>query len=96
MLKPGSEAFNNALLNATTNPISEGGAAIIDQSKANSVEFNYNLGDLVPTFDLSIGGSYRDYTFSDQMVPYLQIMILLSNLMKSHFILRLKNYLKEL
>ncbi len=61
MLKPGSEAFNNALLNATTNPISEGGAAILDQSKANSVEFNYNLGDLVPTFDLSIGGSVREY-----------------------------------
>ena len=61
MLKPGSEAFNNALFNATTNPISQGGAAIIDQSKANSIEFNYNLGDLVPTFDLAIGGSVREY-----------------------------------
>ena len=61
MLKPGSEAFNNALFNATTNTISQGGAAILDQSKANSVEFNYNLGDLVPTFDLAIGGSVREY-----------------------------------
>ena len=61
MLQPGSEAFNNAIYNATTTPISQGGAAIIDQSKANSVEFNYNLGDLVPTFDLAIGGSVREY-----------------------------------
>ena len=61
MLQPGSEAFKNAIYNATTTPISQGGAAIIDQSKANSVEFNYNLGDLVPTFDLAIGGSVREY-----------------------------------
>ena len=61
MLKPGSEAFNNALYNATTTPIGEGGAAIIDQSKANSVEVNYNLGDLVPSFDLTVGGAYRNY-----------------------------------
>jgi outer membrane receptor protein involved in Fe transport len=61
MLQPGSEAFNNAIYNATTTPISQGGAAIIDKSKANSVEFNYNLGDLVPTFDLAIGGSVREY-----------------------------------
>ncbi len=61
MLQPGSEAFNNAIYNATTTPISQGGAAIIDQSKANSIEFNYNLGDLVPTFDLAIGGSVREY-----------------------------------
>ena len=61
MLQPGSEAFNNALYNATTTPIGEGGAQIADQSKANSFEFNYNLGDLVPTFDLAIGGSVREY-----------------------------------
>ncbi len=61
MLKPGSEAFNNALYNATTTPIGSGGAAIIDQSKANSVEVNYNLGDLVPSFDLTVGGAYRNY-----------------------------------
>ena len=61
MLKPGSEAFNNALYNATTTPIGQGGAQIADQSKANSFEFNYNLGDLVPTFDLAIGGSVREY-----------------------------------
>ncbi len=61
MLQPGSEAFNNALYNATTTPIGQGGAQIADQSKANSFEFNYNLGDLVPTFDLAIGGSVREY-----------------------------------
>ena len=61
MLQPGSEAFNNALYNATTTPIGQGGAQIADQSKSNSVEFSYNLGDLVPTFDLSIGGSVREY-----------------------------------
>jgi len=61
MLQPGSEAFNNAIYNATTTPIGQGGAQIADQSKANSIEFNYNLGDLVPTFDLAIGGSVREY-----------------------------------
>ncbi len=66
MLQPGSEAFNNALYNATTTPIGQGGAQIADQSKANSVEFNYNLGDLVPTFDLSIGGSVREYVLRSE------------------------------
>ena len=66
MLQPGSEAFNNALYNATTTPIGQGGAQIADQSKANSVEFSYNLGDLVPTFDLSIGGSVREYVLRSE------------------------------
>ena len=61
MLVPGSDAFNQAYYNSTTTPIANGGAAIIDNSKANSFEFNYNLGDLVPAFDLTVGAQYRDY-----------------------------------
>ena len=61
MLVPGSDAFKQAYYNSTTTPIANGGAAIIDNSKANSFEFNYNLGDLVPAFDLTVGAQYRDY-----------------------------------
>ena len=61
MLKPGSDAFNQAYYNITTTPIANGGAAIQDNSKSNSFEFNYNLGDLVPAFDLKVGAQYRDY-----------------------------------
>ena len=61
MLAPGSQGFKTAYLNSTTTPIANGGAAIIDNSKSNSFEFNYNLGDLVPSFDLIVGAQYRDY-----------------------------------
>ena len=61
MLVPGSDAFNQAYYSNTTTAIANGGAAIIDNSKANSAEFNYNLGDLVPAFDLTVGGQYREY-----------------------------------
>ena len=61
MLAPGSDAFKQAYYNSTTTPIANGGAAIIDNSKSNSFEFNYNLGDLVPSFDLIVGAQYRDY-----------------------------------
>ena len=61
MLKPGSAAFREAYLQQTTTTIADGGANVADQSKANSVEFNYNLGDLIPAFDLTVGGSYRNY-----------------------------------
>jgi hypothetical protein len=61
MLVPGSDAFKQAYYNSTTTAISNGGAAIIDNSKSNSAEFNYNLGDLVPAFDLKVGAQYRQY-----------------------------------
>ena len=76
MLVPGTEAFKTAHYNATTTSIGNGGAAIIDQSKSNNVEFNYNLGDLVSSVDLTVGGSYRQYVlrsngtlFSDYDAP---------------------------
>ena len=61
MLQPGSQAWNTAYFNITNTPIANGGAGLKDTSKLNSLEFNYNLGDLVPSFDLTVGGSYRDY-----------------------------------
>ena len=61
MLVPGSDAFKQAYYNSTTTAIANGGAAIVDNSKANSAEFNYNLGELVPAFDLTVGGQYREY-----------------------------------
>ena len=61
MLVPGSDAFKQAYYNSTTTAIANGGAAIIDNSKSNSAEFNYNLGDLVPAFDLKVGAQYRQY-----------------------------------
>ena len=38
-----------------------GGAAILDTSKSNSFEANYNLQDVVSGIDIIVGGSYRDY-----------------------------------
>ena len=47
----------------------------ITNSKANTIEFNYNLGDYIESFDLSIGGSFREYVL-DQEVLYFQTMTL--------------------
>lgn len=78
LLLPGSDAFNNALYSNSTTSISDGGAKIVTESKANTIEFNYNLGDYVPDFDLSIGGSFREYVlrsggslFSDYDTPII-------------------------
>jgi hypothetical protein len=63
MLRPGSKAWNDAYKVALTNGIDVfgGGAGILDTSKSNSFEANYNLQDLVSGVDIVIGTSYRDY-----------------------------------
>ena len=63
MLRPGSKAWNDAYKVAITNGIDVfgGGAGILDTSKSNSFEANYNLQDLVSGVDIVIGTSYRDY-----------------------------------
>jgi iron complex outermembrane receptor protein len=61
MLTPGSDAFKQALYTNSTTSISDGGGKIVTNSKANTIEFNYNLGDYIESFDLSIGGSFREY-----------------------------------
>ena len=63
MLRPGSKAWNDAYKVALTNGIDVfgGGAGILDTSKSNSFEANYNLQDLVSEVDIVIGASYRDY-----------------------------------
>jgi outer membrane receptor protein involved in Fe transport len=64
MLRPGSKAWNDAYKIAVTNGIDVfgGGAGILDTSKSQSYEVNYNLQDLVSEVDIIVGGSYRDYT----------------------------------
>ena len=78
MLRPGSKAWNDAYKVAITTGIDVfgGGAGILDTSKSNSYEANYNLQDLVSGVDIIVGGSYRDYIlrsngtlFTDYDVP---------------------------
>mgnify|MGYP003326909486 FL=1 len=63
MIQPGSSAWNTAYKQAITNGIDvfRGGAGILDTSKSNTFEANYNLQDLVSIADIIIGGSYRQY-----------------------------------
>ena len=64
MLVPGSDAFKQAYLRATTTPISGGGAAIKDNSRSNNFEVNYNASDLVSGFDLQLGAQARQYVLN--------------------------------
>ena len=63
MLTPGSAAWDAAYKTAISTGIDVfgGGAAILDTSKSNSFEANYNLQDVVSGIDIIVGGSYRDY-----------------------------------
>jgi iron complex outermembrane receptor protein len=63
LLRPGSKAWDAAYKTAVNNGIDvfAGGAGILDTSKSNSFEANYNLQDLVSVADIVIGASYRDY-----------------------------------
>ena len=63
LLVPGSPAWDQAYNKAITTGLSlaGGGAGILDQSKSNTFEVNYNLQDLVSIADIIIGGSHRTY-----------------------------------
>jgi iron complex outermembrane recepter protein len=63
MLRPGSSAWDSAYNTAISTGIDVfgGGAGILDTSKSNSFEANYNLQDLVSGVDIIVGASYRDY-----------------------------------
>ena len=63
MLQPGSAAWDQAYNTAITTglDLAGGGAGILDTSKSNSFEVNYNLQDLVSIADIIIGGSHRKY-----------------------------------
>jgi outer membrane receptor protein involved in Fe transport len=63
LLVPGSPAWDQAYNKAISTGLSlaGGGAGILDQSKSNTFEVNYNLQDLVSIADIIIGGSHRKY-----------------------------------
>ena len=63
MIKKGSAAWDKVYKQAITNGIDvfRGGAGILDTSKSNSFEVNYNLQDLVSIADVIVGGSFREY-----------------------------------
>ena len=63
MLTPGSSVWNSVYKTAISTGIDVfgGGAGILDTSKSNSFEANYNLQDLVSGVDIVVGASYRDY-----------------------------------
>ena len=64
MLKPGSAAWDKQYKKSITTGMSlfGGGAGILDNSKSDSFEINYNLQDLVSIADIIIGASHRKYT----------------------------------
>lgn len=64
MLKPGSAAWDAQYKKSITNGMSlfGGGAGILDNSRSDSFEINYNLQDLVSIADIIIGASHRKYT----------------------------------
>ena len=64
MLQPGSAAWDKQYNKSITTGMSlfGGGAGILDNSKSDSFEVNYNLQDLVSIADIIIGGSHRKYT----------------------------------
>ena len=64
MLVPGSAAWDKQYKKSITTGMSlfGGGAGILDNSKSDSFEINYNLQDLVSIADIIIGASHRKYT----------------------------------
>jgi hypothetical protein len=64
MLQPGSAAWDKQYKKSITTGMSlfGGGAGILDNSKSDSFEINYNLQDLVSIADIIIGASHRKYT----------------------------------
>ena len=62
MLVPGSPEFEAAKETAIGKAISEGGAAIQDNSKSYSFEGNYNFKDQIKWADVIIGGSYKIFS----------------------------------
>ena len=62
MLVPGSAEFEEAKQAAIGKAISEGGAAIQDQSKSYSFEGNYNLKDIIKSADVIVGASYKMFS----------------------------------
>jgi outer membrane receptor protein involved in Fe transport len=64
MLVPGSAAWDKQYRKSISTGMSlyGGGAGILDNSKSDSFEINYNLQDLVSIADVIIGASHRKYT----------------------------------
>jgi iron complex outermembrane recepter protein len=62
MLVPGSPEFEVAKQEAIGKAISEGGAAIQDNSKSYSFEGNYNFKEKIQWADVIVGGSYKIFS----------------------------------
>jgi hypothetical protein len=62
MLVPGSPEFEAAKNAVIANPISQGGAAIQDNSKSYSFEGNYSFKDKIEWADVIVGGSYKIFS----------------------------------
>ncbi len=62
MLVPGSPEFEAVKKDVIGKAISEGGAAIQDQSKSYSFEGNYNFKEKIEWADVTVGASYRMFS----------------------------------
>ncbi|MCT4699959.1 TonB-dependent receptor [Tenacibaculum haliotis] len=65
-LQPGTAAFNQALDEAVTTPISQGGAGVKDETSFYHADANYNFRDLIKWGEIQIGGSYRKFNINSQ------------------------------
>ena len=65
-LQPGTAAFNKALDEVVTTPISQGGAGVKDETSFYHADANYNFRDLIKWGEIQIGGSYRKFNINSQ------------------------------
>jgi len=56
---PGSDAFNSALKNITSIPISQGGAKFDDKTDLYHFEGQYNFSEKIKVVDVLVGANYR-------------------------------------
>ena len=57
--KSGSELLNNLKREAVSKNISDGGARVFDKSSMYNFDFNYNFQDIISSFNLLFGASFK-------------------------------------
>jgi outer membrane cobalamin receptor len=63
-LIPGTEAFKNAFNAVISNPDVLSGAQLVDNSRINHADANYNFKDQIKFAEVQVGGSYRQYVLN--------------------------------
>ena len=63
-LIPGTAAFKNAFNSVISNPDVLSGAQLVDNSRINHADANYNFKDQIKFAEIQVGGSYRQYVLN--------------------------------